>query len=224
MNSYTAVERWRATRRGITLLDLLVVITAIAILVILVLGASPEFRWRESAARNRTVSTHSAIMAALEQYKERHGAYPESANPKEEADFSGHALPIGGSHMLYQATTGDGSSAIVMESPRSTGASESDGKVSDDELQFSLSGIYFPKSILYPPNIPAGTVQPRLLVDGWGRPFQYTKADPDPAKNKAVNSTYDLWSMGPKPSSPLSSDSLASKRDEKVSGSWIKNW
>jgi prepilin-type N-terminal cleavage/methylation domain-containing protein len=225
MNSSTIAAQQRPSHRGFTLLEVLVVIILIAILAVLVLGILfRESGHVESAARNRSVSAHGAIQAALEEYKEKFGSYPEPANPKEEDQFAGITFPIGGAHMLYQAITGDGNSAIVMKSAPSGGASESDGKVSADELQFTLSASPLPKSVIYPPNLSAGTVRPRLLVDGWGRPFQYTKGDPDPAKNKAINPTYDLWSLGPKPGSSPPSDSLASKRDEKITGPWIKNW
>ena len=219
MNSSASVEQGCSKLWGT-----LVIIVAVAILAFVGLSGFRGGGDVESAARNRTISAHGAIQAALEKYKEKFGAYPEPANPKEEDRFAGIPLASGAAHMLYQAITADGNSAIVLKSAASGGASESDGKVSDEEVQFMLTVSPLPKSMIYPPNLPVGTVKPRLLVDGWARPFQYTKGDPDPTKNKAMNPTYDLWSVGPNPAPLPPSDSLATKRDEKITGSWIKNW
>jgi type II secretory pathway pseudopilin PulG len=224
MNSSTAATQQRFMHRRLTLPEILVVIICLACLAVLMVGTFFRIGQGESAARSRTVSTHAVIQAALEQYREKFGTYPEPADPKEQHKFAGIALPVGDAHMLYQAITGDGDSAIAMESPASRGTSESDGRVSDEEVKNTLSSSPLPKSVIYPPNLPADTVSPRFLVDGWGRPFQYTKGNPDPAKNKAVNPTYDLWSLGPERGTFPPSDSLATKRIEQISGSWIKNW
>ncbi len=184
------------------------------------------FRYaQESSARNRTVGALGAIQAALELYKEKFGEYPEAEAPLEVDTFSGDTLHVGGAHMLYQAITADGSSAIKLATTPEGGVSESDGRVSDMEKENSISASPLPKSIIYPPNVPAGTMRPRILVDGWGRPFQYTKADPDPNHEPVtVNPTYDLWSFGPLKSKSLASDSLDLKKDPEASASWIKNW
>jgi prepilin-type N-terminal cleavage/methylation domain-containing protein len=225
MKSFTPVAKRCSTCHGFTLLEALVVIILLAILALVVLCIRfRESGFGESAARNRTVSAHASIQTGLEEYKEKFGAYPEPANPKEEDKFAGITLPIGEAHMLYQAITADGNSAILLASAPPGGASESDGKVSDEEMKNSITSTHLPRSVIYPSSIAVGTARPRLLVDGWGRPFQYTKGNPDPAKNKAMNPTYDLWSLRPKPGSIPPSDSLATKRDEKITRSWIKNW
>jgi prepilin-type N-terminal cleavage/methylation domain-containing protein len=215
-------------RCGFTLLELLVVMVIIGILAAITLGA---FRYaQESAARNRTVSAHGAIVAALEQYKEKFGEYPEPANEDEAESFSGKSLHVGGAHMLYQAITADGNSAIEFRAAPATGVSESDGKVDEVEAENAITSSPLPKSVIFPPNAPAGSTRPRYLVDGWNRPFQYSRAaiDPPPpappAEKTAVNPTYDLWSLGPMASGGVPENTLEARQDPAVNGPWIKNW
>lgn len=195
----------------------------IGILAALTLGA---FRFaQESSARNRTVSAHAAIVAALEQYKEKHGEYPEPANPDEEDKFAGNTFRIGGAHMLYQAITADGNNAIVLGAAPPGGVSESDGRVSDEEAEDAIGSSALPKTVIYPANAPAGTSRPRFLVDGWNRPFQYVKADP--TEPVTINPTYDLWSFGPLTgpgSAAISTPSVEARREPRNTSSWVKNW
>jgi prepilin-type N-terminal cleavage/methylation domain-containing protein len=220
---YCVSTRKRSIGRGFTLLELLVVMVIIGILAAITLGA---FRYaQESAARNRTVSAHGAIMAALEQYKEKFGEYPEPANPNEDDQFAGKTLHIGGAHMLYQAITADGNSAIELRAAPAGGVGESDGKVSDEEAENAITSSPLPKSIIFPPTAPAGSTRPRYLVDGWNRPFQYSKFDTQASANTTVNPTYDLWSLGPMTNgASATTDSIETKRDPTLTASWIKNW
>jgi prepilin-type N-terminal cleavage/methylation domain-containing protein len=223
MKSHLPAALRRSRHCGFTLLELLVVMVIIGILAALTLGA---FRFaQESAARNRTLTAHAAIITALEQYREKHGEYPEPSTPDEEDKFAGNTFRIGGAHMLYQAITADGNSAIVLGSAPPGGVSESDGRVSDDEAEDAISSSSLPKSVLYPPNAPVGTTRPRFLVDGWNRPFQYVKADP--TVPVTVNPTYDLWSFGPLTgpgSAAASTPSVEVRRDPQATSSWVKNW
>lgn len=210
----------RTTHRGFTLLELLVVMVIIAILASLTLGA---FRYaQESSSRNRTVSAHGAIRAALEQYKEKFGEYPEPAAPEESMTIGGTPYRVGGAHMLYQAITGDGSNAIKLQAGSSV--AESDGEVDDTERENTVNFSGLPKSVIYP-NLTVGMMQPRILVDGWSRPFQYAKAEKDASVNTAVNPTYDLWSYGPKGDKAGElTETVDSKREAERTASWIKNW
>ncbi len=206
-----------ATQRGFTLVELLVVMVIIAILATLTLGASRYAQ--ESSARSRTVSAHGAIRAALEQYKEKFGEYPEPSNPNETIAMGGKTYKAGGAHMLYQAITGDGTSAIMLNGNT---AGESDGEVDAAEKENKINASALPKSVIYP-NVNVGMLQPRVLIDGWSRPFQYLKASPTNA-GLTVNPTYDLWSTGPSASAAEVDISPEMKRDSSVTAPWIKNW
>ena len=60
-----------------------------------------------------------------------------------------------------------------------------------------------------------------LLVDGYGRPIQYLKADPE--KNNTLNTTYDLWSYGDD-ETHLRATSKDTEADPALGAKWIKNW
>ncbi|HSJ01387.1 MAG TPA: hypothetical protein VK956_02995, partial [Verrucomicrobium sp.] len=64
-----------------------------------------------------------------------------------------------------------------------------------------------------------GEAGQRILIDGYGRPFQYTVG----GSTNAVNSTYDLWSYGDVEPGPVSED-LETKKSPTKSVTWIKNW
>jgi prepilin-type N-terminal cleavage/methylation domain-containing protein len=206
-----------ARSRAFTLIELLVVIAIIAILAALTMGTFSFAQ--QSAARNRTIAGLQAIVGALEQYKEKFGEYPEPSNAGEQDPNSTSSLRIGGAHMLYQAITGDGKSAIRLATADSE---ESDGTVSSTERDNSISGS-LPAALIYPPPSmrSPGSSYPRWLVDGFGKPFQYDKGGtPD-----AVNSTFDVWSFGPLDAAVASdSYSLSRKKDEQATKVWIKNW
>lgn len=224
MKSHTTLAHQRPREyRGFTLLELLVVITILGILAALTLGA---FRFaQESAARNRTVSSHATIRVALDQYHEKWGEYPEPSAPTEQDNFTGHTMNIGGAHMLYQAIKGDGNSAILLKSAPPGGIGESDGQVSENERENTLGASEIPKSMISPANVPIGTIMPRILVDGWNRPFQYVKAAPVGAPPTTINTTYDLWSFGPMTNpSMMAGEAPEQRRDPNTTASWIKNW
>lgn len=180
-------------------------------------------RWGhgESSSRNRTVSAHGAIRAALEEYKEKFGDYPEPAALDEMISIGGKDYRSGSAHMLFQAVTGDGSNAIKRQANSSVG--ESDGEITDEERKNTVNFSGLPRSVIYP-HLTVGTIQPRIIVDGWGRPFQYVKAHPDPAQNTAVNPTYDLWSYGFELPAETKPPTREEKMNPSVSGGWIKNW
>lgn len=200
----------KSSLRGFTLIELLVVMSIIALLAALTVGAFGYAQ--QSASRNRTVAAHAAIKAALEQYKEKFGEYPEAKNPTQMGDASGGSFRTGGAMMLYQSISGDGTDQINLPSA----GSSSDGKIDKDvDLPNVINGN-LPKAMIL------RTAAGYMLVDGFGRPFQYSKA-PDA---NTVNPTYDLWSFA---NIERSSDAavkydLASKKDANITAKWIKNW
>ena len=95
--------------RGFTLLEIIVVISIIALLAALLLGNGDSV----SSKRRLTQSTLQTIQSALERYHSQYGEYPEPVNADETAEIMpGKAYPIGAARCLYQALRGDGSDAI----------------------------------------------------------------------------------------------------------------
>jgi len=199
--------------RGFTLIELLVVMAIIAILATLSLGA---FTYAQQAAsRNRTTSSHAAIASALEGYKEKFGEYPK---PVDDSDHTIEFTSKSGAQMLYQAITGDGSDALVLASA----GDSSDGNVDGNERENAINSA-LPPGLIYPPfsNLSPGSAGARYLIDGFGRPFQYTKGgDPN-----AINPTYDLWSYGNyNVAGAVPANDLAGKKNAANTATWIKNW
>ncbi|MHB1081856.1 MAG: type II secretion system protein [Prosthecobacter sp.] len=200
----------KITRKGhgFTLIELLVVIGIIALLAALVLGSGNS----GSARRNVTQGAMQSIEAALERYCVEHGEYPEPVNADETAEIvPGKIYRIGAARCLYQALRGDGRDAI-----KGAGSAEaqSDGKVSNDEV----------KNVIIqdlPQAFRRKVGGSYILVDAFGRPFQYIKADSD--KKNTINSTYDLWSYAED-----DKNVMAKSKDAEANASlgtkWIKNW
>lgn len=163
---------------------------------------------QERAQLNRTVVTHVAIMAGLELYKEKFGQYPIPAKSGIRVNMDGWDRDVSAALMLYQALTGDGTDMIrVDDSIRRP----SDGKIDDEEAKNQISKAPLSKSVILK------TTAGYIVVDGWGRPMQYTIGGPE-----SVNPTYDLWSFGAA-RLPRGTD-RATKANAEMTARWIKNW
>lgn len=209
--------RTRRHAAGFTLLELLVVISIMALLASLTLMG---FRHASiTSSRNRTSAFHRGIMSALENYRTDNGEYPEPRSTTQKTNFGPASYEIGGALMLYQAISGDGNSEIRTAG---AGSSSSDGKLDDAEL----SAIYMKDM---PKELVVKTSNGWMLADGFGHPFQYTYPQlPDNAKKgtpstNTINTTYDLWSFA-EDDKNTSNTTLGAKQDTKTSGKWIKNW
>lgn len=192
---------------GFTLIELLVVIAIIALLASLTIGA---FSYATAAAgRNRTSATQAAIMSGLERYNADFGEYPTPSNPASTGTFNNITYTAGGAEMLYQALSGDGTSAIELATG---GGMQSDGQVTDEEAA-NIKMSDMPKDIWL-------KVDGRFyMVDGFRKPFQYTKGgQPD-----AVNPTYDLWSFG-QDEKNTQQVPVSMKSNPQINGKWITNW
>lgn len=193
---------------GFTLLQTVIVVAIIALLAALVIhGSSPRL-----GKRRATEAAMSAIDFALECYHEKYGEYPEPTNPDETVEvMPGKVYRIGAAKCLYQALTGEGSDAI-------RGADEdakpSDGDWDDKDLARLLTNDTLP-------TLRRKIGNHYLLVDGFGRPFQYLKADPE--KKNTLNATYELWSYGDDETN-LRATSKDTEADPALGAKWIKNW
>ncbi len=166
--------------------------------------------------RNRrlTDAARNGIESGLERYLAIHGTFPEPAHPEETAEIGpGVICRIGGAKCLYQALRGDGSDAIVTND-RTIPATTSDGNFEAAEIQRCIF-----KDM--PSFMRRKVGNSFILVDGYGRPFQYIKADPE--KKNTVNSTYDLWSYGDDETN-LRATSKDAEANPAVGAKWIKNW
>lgn len=208
----------RQFQAAFTLIELLVVIAIIALLAALTLGG---FQYAQQAAgRNKTTASLAAIKSGLEQYKEKFGEYPaiKEGLETETGTYGGVTMKRAGAAMLYQALSGDGFDYIDLKSAPSTGESTSDGNVDQDEIPNAINSN-LPPQMIFSGGKAKGASGPRYLIDGFGRPFQYTKG----GATDAVNPTYDVWSFGHLEGGSVTDD-LNTKKDATKTATWIKNW
>jgi hypothetical protein len=169
---------------------------------------------QQSSSRNRTTAGLSSIINALEQYKEKFGEYPEAVNPGTTGSGSASSLFTGGALMLYQAVTGDGYDNIKDADKASPlGSPASDGEVDANERANSIRGD-LPKTMIL------NTASGYMLIDGFGRPYQYEKG----GSEYAVNATFDVWSFAQAKNPPSVRLTGGTKKDDKLTAVWIKNW
>ncbi|MFO0442427.1 MAG: type II secretion system protein, partial [bacterium] len=163
---------------GLTLVQTVIVLAIITLLAALMLSDSTISHPR-SSKRRTTEATLNAITATLDRYFDRYGEFPEPVDPDETAEvMPGKVYRIGAARCLYQALTGDGSDAI--KGAAGEDATSSNGTWEDAELnQFMFKDLPF---IMW-----RKIGDHYLIVDGFGRPFQYLKADPE--KKNTINST-----------------------------------
>lgn len=188
--------------RGFTLMELLVVVTLIAILAGMVLAAMPGILAR--IKRTQIVNFLAEIEAGLDEYKIDNGLYPMSPEGGEGAEEGDDATAIGGAVILYQHLSGD----FDMDS---NGEVDPGVTVYVDRLAFWTNN-----------DKPAveRSVQFRsgyAVVDPLGSPLRYLAEPPGvpAAEKKTRNPTYDLWSVG-----GAEGESTGFQDQAK----WITNW
>jgi hypothetical protein len=139
----------------------------------------------------------------------------------------GKSYDTSGAACLYQALSGDGYDQLkgVTGSAEGETPGSSDGKTEGVEIQ-NITLKEMPQSMFIRRD------STFMLVDGFGRPFQYVKASPvtttpggagDAADVETVNSTYDLWSYAEDEVNTQSTSSDALE-DPSIALKWIKNW
>jgi prepilin-type N-terminal cleavage/methylation domain-containing protein len=208
---------------GFTLVEVLVVVAIMAVLAGLSIAA---FRYSQVQSKRQTATAAiKAIQSGLEKYSAENGEYPLPRDPEKVDTFQGKSYKIGGAQALYQAMTGDGSSAIFTAA---TG-SPSNGIIEDTELEAQMYAEM-------PPSMKT-TKDPFILVDPFGKPYQYVRVDfgngsarsatgdlsTRQAKVPTINPTFDIWSYADDVKNTDKTD-IESREAQDVSGGWVKNW
>jgi len=212
----------KPVQAGFTVVELLVVITIIALLFALTIGA---FTYAQrSAARSRTTVAMNAIKSGLERYSTEFGEYPTPQNAGDTIAVGNKTYEVGAAAMLYQVLSGDGYDNIaIAEPPVDAGPASSNGSIDDKESKYVMI-TDMPKEIY----VYEATSNRGYMVDGFGKPFQYEKANPanSGAGANTVNPTYDLWSYGEDEENitARSIDTLTAGPLKDASQKWIKNW
>lgn len=170
MNIKNSEQRWNG-RRAFTLMELMVVISLIAILAGMVLAAMPAVL--NQIKRKQVKLTLKEVEAGLSSYKLDNGMFP--INPTDE---------IEGAHVLYKFLSGD---------------FDEDGKLDDESAgtKIYMEGIDWNTAKNQAQQRVGRTAGNRYaLVDPFGNQIRYL-CEPPGKKNKQTNNpTYDLWSLG----------------------------
>ena len=215
---------------GFTLAEMMIVIAIIVVLAALTLGGY-NLAMRGSK-RKVTENTLMAVQSSLERYLEKFGEYPEPQTPDQPMQvMPGKSYNVGGARCLYQALRGDGFDAIKLAgNTDSSGAGTSDGNFSEEEIERVLFQDM-------PPTLWRKVSGAYILVDAFGNPFQYAKANlpattagaggssggSNSNEPNTINATYDLWSFADD-SVNIMSKSIDTKDNPNLGAKWIKNW
>lgn len=213
----------KVRRDAFTLIELITVVTIIALLFSLVVGGF-TFADRFSK-RSKTEVTIKAVRSGLERYQEDFGGYPAPQTPDSTIEIAKKIYIVGGAACLYQALSGDGFDQILGATGQ--GTPESDGNLDDYEAKnVKLTDM--------PNELWAKTEGTYYIIDGFGHPIRYIKSAPTqsatpggpPPEATTINiGTYDIWSYA-EDEDNLTATSLQS-RDGNVrtaSLKWYKNW
>lgn len=217
----------RSTSPGFTLIEMLTVMTIIAILTGLVIAIAGYAQRR--AAVTKAEGQIASMSGGLENYKQDNGSYPRDATRTDVIDPRVNGSPTSSTYLtanifLYKALSGDtgpGGTPIVPPQPDLV----PDGKPE------STPYFNFPSSMLKT----ASTGAVSYIVDPFGNAFGYStagalfeenfriqlQANPSAARGtpKGYNPTYDLWSTG-----GVSTSSADTAKLIDDSKRWIKNW
>jgi prepilin-type N-terminal cleavage/methylation domain-containing protein len=212
--SLTNCSRDRCGRRynAFTLIELIVVVSIIAVLGALVLSTAGYAR--KKGARARAETEIAAMSAACENYKADNGVYPRG--PASAITIGTVTIPANATDNLDARTRGNpadtadptyGETSLYLYtllSGDSTGNRSPTGK----------SYMAFKPNMLLPPG-GSGTVT--AISDPFGNSYGYSTANQaDPVTPKGYNPTFDLWST-----TGLTTAGQPTQADQ---NQWIKNW
>jgi len=205
-------DRCGRRHNAFTLIELIVVVSIIAVLGALVLSTAGYAR--KKGARARAETEIAAMSAACENYKADNGIYPRG--PASAITIGTVTIPANATDNLNARTRGNpadtadptyGETSLYLYtllSGDSTGNRSPTGK----------SYMAFKPNMLLPPG-GSGTVT--AISDPFGNSYGYSTANQaDPVTPKGYNPTFDLWST-----TGLTTAGQPTQADQ---NQWIKNW
>ena len=169
MNIENLKRKWKGNR-GFTLMELMVVISLIAILAGMVLAAMPAVM--NQVKRKQVKLALGELKAGLSSYKLDNGMFPINETDEFEGAF-----------VLYKYLSGD---------------FDEDGELDplSDDTKIYVEGIDY-NTAKNQAQQRVGTVGNRYaLVDPFGSPIRYLCEPPGKKNKRTKNPTYDLWSLG----------------------------
>jgi prepilin-type N-terminal cleavage/methylation domain-containing protein len=197
-----------------TLIELIVVVSIIAILAALVLSTVGYAR--KKAARARAETEIAAMSAAIENYKSDNGIYPRG--PASAMTIGTVTIPANATDNLNARTSGNptdttdptyGATSLYLYTLLS-----GDSTGSLNRSPTGKSYMAFKPNMLLPAG---GTGAVTAIADPFGNSYGYSTANQaDPVTPKGYNPTFDLWSTAGLTTTPGNPDTITPQ--------WIKNW
>jgi hypothetical protein len=195
-----------SSNRGSALSGILVILSVVTLVMVLAKGAK-DFA-KEKTATLKDVELHAKILHVLDAHFTANKFDPTPAHPDETVEINGVTFKSGGSAMLYQILSGDGTDQIF---ETGKGGIASDGSLENDDKEKETTPLTENEGVKINGKW--------LLVDSFGHPVQYQKG----GTSEVLNPKYDVWLYGGDVRFTDRHDAAA-KRDLGIMSKWIRNF